>query len=640
MAATNVAQGQPTGTDTGDRSSTHPFNSLYVGDLLAEVNEAELFEIFSRVGPVVSIKLCRDIITRRSLGYAYVNYQQPEDAQRALEELNFTAVRGQQMRIMFSQRDPSARKSGVGNIFIKNLHKSITSGDLYATFGQFGQVLSCKIATDGAGNSKGYGFVQFEKQSAADEAIEKVNGMLMADQQVYVGHFIRRQDRDPVEVKFNNVYVKNLAQSCGEEVLKAAFGEYGELTSVAVMRDSAGQSKCFGFVNFKDPDAAKAAVEALNGHEHDGKAWFVSRAQTKSERDAELRKQREQAQAKHEKYAGCNLYIKNLDDSIGDDQLRALFEEYGSITSSRVMRDGYGYSKGSGFVAFSTPEEASRAISEMNGRMPPPCTKPLYVAIAQRKEERQARLRAQFQNQQYGPSGMVPGPGPVPGPVYNGPGMPGGMMFQGGAPQMMPPGGMGYPNAPGMPGMMPGVRPGMPYYTMPMVQHVPGRPSVHGGRGRGRGAGRDPMQVAGYGGYRQSMRPQGVMQPRPVPPRPQPQLQPQQQVQVSSPNLLTQQLHSATPESRRMLLGEALYPLIAAIQPAAAAKVTGMLLEMDQSEVLNLIESPHELRAKVEEAIMVLKEAGQEPQLFGGEAAQDPAAEAMQGGMERLAVSG
>eukprot|EP00191_Tetraselmis_sp_GSL018_P011377 CAMPEP_0177616694 /NCGR_PEP_ID=MMETSP0419_2-20121207/24332_1 /TAXON_ID=582737 /ORGANISM="Tetraselmis sp., Strain GSL018" /LENGTH=337 /DNA_ID=CAMNT_0019114849 /DNA_START=258 /DNA_END=1270 /DNA_ORIENTATION=- len=337
MAATNVAQGQPTGTDTGDGPArTLSTACMSVGDLLAEVNEAELFEIFSRVGPVVSIKLCRDIITRRSLGYAYVNYQQPEDAQRALEELNFTAVRGQQMRIMFSQRDPSARKSGVGNIFIKNLHKSITSGDLYATFGQFGQVLSCKIATDGAGNSKGYGFVQFEKQFSGDEAIEKVNGMLMADQQVYVGHFIRRQDRDPVEVKFNNVYVKNLAQSCGEEVLK---------TSVAVMRDSAGQSKCFGFVNFKDPDAAKAAVEALNGHEHDGKAWFVSRAQTKSERDAELRKQREQAQAKHEKYAGCNLYIKNLDDSIGDDQLRALFEEYGSITSSRVMRDGYGYSK-------------------------------------------------------------------------------------------------------------------------------------------------------------------------------------------------------------------------------------------------------------------------------------------------------
>jgi polyadenylate-binding protein len=42
-----------------------------------------------------------------------------QTAQRALEELNFALMHGQQMRIMYSQRDPSARKSGVGNIFVK-----------------------------------------------------------------------------------------------------------------------------------------------------------------------------------------------------------------------------------------------------------------------------------------------------------------------------------------------------------------------------------------------------------------------------------------------------------------------------------------------------------------------------------------
>nr|GME20487.1 polyadenylate-binding protein 2-like [Ipomoea batatas] len=54
------------------------------------------------------------------------------------------------------------------------------------------------------------------------------------------------------------------------------------------------------------------------------------------------------------------------------------------------MRDPNGISKGSAFVAFSTPEEASRALAEMNSKMIN--GKPLYVALAQRKEERRARL--------------------------------------------------------------------------------------------------------------------------------------------------------------------------------------------------------------------------------------------------------
>lgn len=69
--------------------------SLYVGDLPSDITEAVLFDLFKAVGPVLSIRVCRDIVTRRSLGYAYVNFQNPADAERALETLNYHVIKGQ-----------------------------------------------------------------------------------------------------------------------------------------------------------------------------------------------------------------------------------------------------------------------------------------------------------------------------------------------------------------------------------------------------------------------------------------------------------------------------------------------------------------------------------------------------------------
>ncbi|KAK7289932.1 hypothetical protein RIF29_03977 [Crotalaria pallida] len=92
-----------------------------------------------------------------------------------------------------------------------------------------------------------------------------------------------------------------------------------------------------------------------------------------------------------DKYQGANLYVKNLGDSVGDEKLRELFSDFGTITSYKVMRDPHGISRGYGFVAFSTPEEANRALGEMNGKMV--AGKPLFVALAERKEERRAKLQ-------------------------------------------------------------------------------------------------------------------------------------------------------------------------------------------------------------------------------------------------------
>ncbi|KAK1265005.1 Polyadenylate-binding protein 5 [Acorus gramineus] len=595
-------------------------SSLYVGDLHPAVNEDELFEIFGQVVPVTSVRVCRDLLKRSSLGYAYVNFNNSQDAVHAMEVLNFYHVRGKPIRIMLSHRDPSIRKSGYANVFIKNLDESIDNKALHDTFGAFGTILSCKVATDSNGRSKGYGFIQYDQEEEAQRAIDHLNGMLLNDKQVYVGLFVRRQERS---VKFTNVYVKNLAETITDEEMNNLFGKYGPITSAVVMRDATGKSRGFGFVNFQNPDDAASAVDNLNGSTFDDKVLYVGKAQRKAEREAELKAKFEQERnGRFEKLQGANLYLKNIDDNINDEKLKELFSEFGTITSCKVMLDPHGQSRGSGFVAFSTPEEASRAVNEMNGKMIG--RKPLYVAVAQRKEERKARLQAQFA-QLRAPGAMtlaIPSnvPGYHPGTPRLGPPQ---LYYGQGTPGLIPPqpAGYGFQQQ-----LMPGIRPGVgPNFMIPYHLQRQGQPGQRMGVRRGG----PPQQMQqqqqmvrnANQGYRYNARNNGVdpaaMLPQglvsPVMPMPIDVAGIPSVVPVDgnrpSPLTLASALASATPEHQRMILGEQLFPLVERLEPDNAGKVTGMLLEMDQTEVLHLVESPDALKKKVAEAMEVLRMA-------------------------------
>jgi polyadenylate-binding protein len=461
---TNVGntQGPPSATDIPTPTSAAPSTahqnsaSLYVGELDQAVTEAMLFELFSSIGQVASIRVCRDAVTRRSLGYAYVNYNSSDDGEKALEELNYTVIKGKPCRIMWSQRDPGLRKTGQGNVFIKNLDVAIDNKALHDTFAAFGNILSCKVAQDDLGNSKGYGFVHYETAEAATNAIKAVNGMLLNEKKVFVGHHIPKKDRmskfEEMKANFTNVYVKNVDSSVTDDEFRKLFEQYGEITSASLAHDNeTGKSRGFGFVNYIRHEDASKAVDDLNDKDYKGQKLYVGRAQKKHEREEELRKQYEAARAeKVSKYQGVNLYVKNLDDEVDDEKLRELFAPFGTITSAKVMRDtssvdrsdspakgdkkedksddkkdeekegksdsdkpdsedgskesdkdkdkaagkgekkGLGKSRGFGFVCFSVPDEATKAVTEMNQKMIN--GKPLYVALAQRKDVRKSQV--------------------------------------------------------------------------------------------------------------------------------------------------------------------------------------------------------------------------------------------------------
>uniref|UniRef100_A0A8C1DJA6 Polyadenylate-binding protein n=1 Tax=Cyprinus carpio carpio TaxID=630221 RepID=A0A8C1DJA6_CYPCA len=598
---------------------SYPMASLYVGDLHPDVTEAMLYEKFSPAGPILSIRVCRDMMTRRSLGYAYVNFQQPADAERALDTMNFDVIKGRPLRIMWSQRDPSLRKSGVGNIFIKNLDKSIDNKALYDTFSAFGNILSCKVVCDENG-SKGYGFVHFETHEAAERAIEKMNGMLLNDRKVFVGRFKSRKEREAEmgarAKEFTNVYIKNFGEDMDDEKLKEVFSKFGPALSIRVMTDDGGKSRGFGFVSFERHEDAQKAVDEMNGKELNGKQVYVGRAQKKGERQTELKRKFEQMKEVKGRpglyvnfnsffQQGVNLYVKNLDDGLDDERLRKEFSPFGTITSAKVMMEG-GRSRGFGFVCFSSPEEATKAVTEMNGRIV--ATKPLYVALAQRKEERQAHLTSQYMQRMASVRAV---PNPVLNPYQPAP--PSGY-FMAAIPQNRA---AYYPTSqlaqlrPSPRWATQGVRPQREYeripppLTDPDVLCVPAASQAMGPRPSAAGAATGASQVRGVPQYKYAP---GVRNPQQhMPTQPQvPMQQPAVHVQGQEP-LTASMLAAAPPQEQKQMLGERLFPLIQNMHPSLAGKITGMLLEIDNSELLHMLESPESLRSKVDEAVAVLQ---------------------------------
>jgi len=535
-------------------------NTLYVGDLSPKVTEAMLYSMFTAVGPVASIRICKDYVaTSKGPVYAYVNFHLAVDAERALDTLNHSKILNRPCRIMWSQRDPNSlrtRKSGEGNIFVSNLAEEIDNRTLQDIFSMFGNVLSCKVVCDPAtGKSWGQGFVHYATDTSANKAIEKVNGMVVSGKALYVTKWKSIQEREEYNKEhFVSVYVKNFPEDWDEEQLKELASEFGEYRDCVIQKDENGKSRGFGFLNFKNSGDAKKAVEGLHEREIKSKGGeimklYASRAQSKRERQRILK---EKFSLLREDEANRNIYVKGLLDTVDQEQLKTVFSKIGEIKSCRVMREKNGVSKGFGFVLFVTEEAAQRAIKEFHAKEIGVLGEgPLHVAIANKSKPRTRMGNDSIwadSGQGGGFSGSRRRLSNQIGPW---------MRYNNQTPMTYP----GYRN-PGFPG---------PYNSNFQSMGVPFLPYNH-----------IPYKHQGN------------------------------QHQVPRTNPLDRELErlmSRPQKEQKQLIGERIFSAIEKKMGKIkeAGKITGMLLEMDSAALINLLRQPALLHEKILQATEVLR---------------------------------
>lgn len=257
-----------------------------------------------------------------------------------------------------------------------------------------GKVKCCKVSKtiENIGDnytckSNGYGFVNFESKELLDKAIDECNGRNLEGSIITVEKYNKEIRKEP---KFNNLYVRGFQENITDDDLTALFAKFGELGSVKVMKNEDGSSKKFGFVCFKDPESAQNAVDGMHGKViEDGSTLYVAKLEKKGSRWASLKKS----------LAKSNLYVRNFDKEVTEDDLMNFFGGETVVRNVRIMttdiqrEDGvHKESKQFGFVSFVNPKDAADVVLRYNNGELEFNNKQLYVNFYEDKAARKKRL--------------------------------------------------------------------------------------------------------------------------------------------------------------------------------------------------------------------------------------------------------
>ena len=389
--------------------STNDKTMLYLTDLPYRISIFDIQDFLSKykddIAKIMSPEMNqRNIIKGKPIAIK-VLFKNNESADKCRKEMNLKKLWNKSVRIMWEESNTSLRYNIKNNIFIRGIPKTTTPREVYEYFMQFGDIFSCKVPEDEQGKHKGYGYITYYSNEDAEKALKETKGKKIFDSlNVEIEHFQKKNERMINNNNENNnhkIFINNLPEKYTIAELNSLCKEYGNVLNANIFSDRIGQK--FGIVEFTNENEAKDAMSKLNEKiiEKDDKKnkLSVQIYQTQFEHKQFLLNQ---SMKMKETKAKCNLYIKNIPLTAKEEDLEKVFSKYGEITSIRIQKDKIEnkdnkdkielVSKGFGFISFDKPEEAKKALEEMDQKFLPGFegwNKPLDIDYHLTKNERQ-----------------------------------------------------------------------------------------------------------------------------------------------------------------------------------------------------------------------------------------------------------
>nr|XP_033341352.1 ELAV-like protein 3 isoform X3 [Megalopta genalis] len=330
------------GSTLGQAPQEESKTNLIVNYLPQSMTQDEIRSLFSSIGEVESCKLIRDKLTGQSLGYGFVNYHRPEDAEKAINTLNGLRLQNKTIKVSYAR--PSSEAIKGANLYVSGLPKNMTQQDLENLFSSYGRIITSRILCDnitvrqfvtGSGDylpglSKGVGFIRFDQRVEAEKAIQELNGT------------IPKGSTEPITVKFannpsnNNKAIPPLTAYLTPQATRRFGGPIHHPTG----RFSTGKAMLAinkGLQSRYSPLAGDLLANSmLPGNAMNGSGWCI--------------------------------FVYNLAPETEENVLWQLFGPFGAVQSVKVIRDlQTNKCKGFGFVTMTNYDEAVVAIQSLNG---------------------------------------------------------------------------------------------------------------------------------------------------------------------------------------------------------------------------------------------------------------------------------